>query len=137
MTALGIDAFLFQHRLAVAARAWSPVWDIDVIEDVLPSPSKHSTAYVVGSHWLDSSYRVYLSGHGIFPQLAYLETPATDPYYPRDLHAKWGGPWFTFGDSQASVIFDERDGRFYREWTEGPQIQPVKKREALPMSHLE
>ena len=54
--ALLLDALLFHHRLAVEARAWQLVWDIDEIEDTLISPSGQTVVYVVGSHWLDSGY---------------------------------------------------------------------------------
>jgi len=135
MAALLIDAFLFQHRLAVEARAWEPVWDIDEIEGILASPSGRSTAYVVGSHWLDSGYRVYLSARGVFPHQAYIETTARNAAYPRDIKAVWNGPLFTAGDNLLSVAFDERTGKVYTydEWTQGPVsiTDPLKAREAF------
>ena len=133
--ALLIDAFLFHHRFAVEARAWQLVWDIDEIEDTLTSPSGRTTAYIVGSHWLDSSYRVYLSGPRLFPYRANIETTATDPIYPRGITATWNGPLFTAGDNLISVAFDERAGKLftYDDWTHGahPLTEPPKTRETF------
>ncbi len=121
--ALLIDAFFFHHRLAVEARAWQLIWDIDEIEDTLPSPSGRTTAYIVGSHWRGSGYRVYLSAPRLFPYRAYIQTTARDPSYPREISATWNGPLFTAGDHLLSVAFDERTGKLYTydDWTRGAQ----------------
>jgi hypothetical protein len=133
--ALLIDAFLFHHRLAVEARAWQVFWDIDELEDTLRSPSGRSVVYVVGSHWLDSGYRVYLSVGRLFPYQAYIETTASNPSYPRDIDATWNGPLFTAGDGLPSVAFDERTGKLYTydEWMQGARsaIEPPKTRETF------
>ena len=123
-----IDAFCLRHRLAVEIRAWSPIFDVDVIEDRLVSPSGRTTVYVVGSYWLDSSHRVYVSHGHLFPDVGWIETGLTDPSYPRDVVARWRGPFFAAGESEQSlsVAYDERDDRFYTysQWTEGGYSAP-------------
>lgn len=122
-----VDAYLLRHRYAVESRSWS-IMDADEIEDRLESPSGRTTVYVVGNHWLDSSYRVYVSHGHLFPSVGWLETESSDPVYPRDIIARWRGPFFVAGEGEdsLSVAYDERDDRFYsyRDWALGGLSAP-------------
>jgi len=107
------DAFMWRHRLAVEARAWHPVWDTEEIEGILVSPSGRTTIYVVGSHWLDSSYSIYISSGRLFPRRAYLATEGDDASYEKDISASWNRELFTAGDAGVSLAVDERSGNIY------------------------
>ena len=126
------DAFCFRHRLALQFRTWSLFWDTESIDDIIRSPSGKTTAYIVGSHWLDSGYWAYLSDGHLFPRHAPIETTAADAFYPRDVQAGWDGPVFTAREQFISLAYDERDGQFlsYYGWSAGPS-DGTRSREAF------
>lgn len=134
-----VDAFCLRHRCAVGMRAWNAVFDADIIEDQIESHSGKTTVYVVGSHWLDSSYRVYVSRGHLFPSVGWLETKSEDPAYPRDVMAKWRGPFFVGGESEnsLSVAYDERDDHFYTywDWAEGAHSAPQTREDFTKLLH--
>jgi hypothetical protein len=98
---------MLRHRLAVKFRAWSLIWDDGLIHDVLLSPTGKTTVYVVGNHWLDSAYWVYISDGGLFPRQAILYTKSMDAYYPRDITASWTGTVFTAAEDFVTLRYDE------------------------------
>lgn len=113
------DAFMFRHRLAVEARNLPTFLDISVMEDIITSPSGRTTAYIVGNHWLDSSYCVYLSAGGLFPRTVVVQPISSGAAYPKDIKAVWSGPLFTIGEGQILAAYDERNGKLYTYWELG------------------
>lgn len=103
-----VDTTIFQHRLAVELRSWSPVWDGENVVDTLRSPSGRSTAYIVGEGFLDSAYWAFISDGSLFPKHTYIDTHSTDAYYPKDFSAAWSGPVFSVAD----VRFNETTRQF-------------------------
>lgn len=119
-----VDAFFLRHRIAVHMTTWSAPFFSDRIEDCLVSPSGRTTVYVVGSHWNDSAYSVYVSHGHLFPSVGRIETEFPADAYPLDLIANWRGPFFVAGQSEQSlsVAYDERDGHFYTFWDYRDQL---------------
>lgn len=106
---LAADAFLNRHQLAIELRTWS-VFSSQLIEDTLPSPSGRSTAYIVGDHWLDSFYQVYISDGHLFPKHAYLPASSTDPVYPRDMIVAWSNDVLTVTVTSPVLRYSESTG---------------------------
>lgn len=107
---LCMDAYILRHRMAVEMRAWSLLMDTEKIEDVLRSPSGGSTVYVVGSHWLDSSYRAYVSDGGLFPKSGRIRTTGSDARYADGVTAQWSGEVFAAAEKFLALRYNERSG---------------------------
>lgn len=104
---LGIDAFLLRHRFTVTIRTSDPLWNTERIEDVFPSPSGRTTAYLVGSHWIDSGYWVYLSEGGLFLKRIGIRTSGADDNYPRDFQVRWEGPALIAATNKQTLLCRE------------------------------
>ena len=117
---LVVDAYTLRHRIAVEARVWWPVWGSHV-EETFVSPSGRTTVYLVGFHWLDSSYCVFVSEGGLFPLLGDVY-PTSQDVFRRNLTVGWRGTLFVIGDRLISYAYSETDHRpySYDEWTRGP-----------------
>jgi hypothetical protein len=115
-----IDAFALRHQIAVQARVWQPAW-ASHIDEVFTSPSGRTTVYLVGFHWLDSSYCVYVSEGGLFPLLGTVH-PTSQDVFRRNLTVGWHKTLFVIGDRLISYAYSETDRRpySYDEWTRGP-----------------
>ena len=107
-----VDAFALRHRLTMQAKIWNPIWQIGVIQEVYVSPSGRTTVYLVGQHWLDSSYSLYLSAGSLFPRRIDVGSDEPNLRY-QDLVGSWKGPFFTFGAGRIWAAFDERNGSLY------------------------
>ena len=107
---LCVDAFVLRHRVAVRLRVWSPL-GMESLEDTLPSPSGRTVVYIVGTHWLDSSYEAYISDGGLFPKRYYLATKSDDAFYPRDVSGQWKGDVFTAAEQFLALRYTESSGR--------------------------
>jgi hypothetical protein len=108
------DAFVFHHRLAVECRVRVEIFNSSSIEDILPSPSGDTTIYMVEDHWIERSYRIYISAHTLFPRCEMILTSLPDLAYPRDIRVDWKGPVFVAGDSLVTLAYDERNAKIYR-----------------------
>lgn len=124
---LSIDAFAFQHRLAIGVRLWEPFFHAHSIADIKVSPSGKTTAYIVSSNWLDDAYAVYFSTRSLFLLCDSIDLDTPKANYPRDVSAGWDGPLFTTGQRLVSVAFDERQMKLltYYDWTKGAHYESM------------
>lgn len=108
---LVVDAFIFQHRLAVTAHSAHAIHG-DFDPKILLSPSGKTTAYVMTGGFVDTAYYVCISSNHLLP-LSHL-IDSSDPRGPKssDIIAKWNGPIFLAGDKLVSFAYDERSGHF-------------------------
>ena len=101
------DAFVLHHLIAVWARGLYYFVPLEGVEGTLRSPSGRTTAYIVGVHWLDSSYSAYFSSGGLFPRRAKFDSGVDTEVYGRNFTAKWEGSTFTV----AKLTYDEKTGQ--------------------------
>lgn len=108
------DGFFFQHRMALWCRISATFFNTSQIEEVLPSPSGKTVAYVVGDHWLDSFYNVHISDGGLFPKTSSVPSRLSHASYRRDATARWDGEIFSIKLDGDTLRYSEKNRAFER-----------------------
>lgn len=109
---LWMDVSVLHHRIAVWCRVSLRILDHSVIEQVLPSPSGQTVVYLVGEHWLDSRYKVFVSDGGLFPKMASVPAAKNSESERHKTTALWTGNIFQAVADGGALRYSEENRVF-------------------------